>query len=330
MLGSDSHLGQLELALIAGNVLLDQAGLPIPAVPALMLAGALAVGHPAWGVELFVFSVLACLVADVGWFWAGRAYGGRVMRLLCRISLSPDTCVRETQVRFERWGDAALIVTKFVPGLSLLSPPLAGALSMSWSRFLALRTVGGILWVGVYLVLGALLAQEIKQLVPRLAQFGVQALPLVAAALLAYIAYKWWQRRRFYAMLRMARISPAELYALMGVEPLPVVLDVRSVSARTLDARWIPGALHIPLDQVEACITTLARDREVIVYCTCPNEASAARVAKLLIKEGFTRVRPLLGGLDAWVAAGYPTHPPTDRDPGAAPANAPSEAETHT
>ena len=78
-----------------------------------------------------------------------------------------------------------------------------------------------------------------------------------------------------------------------------------AVTARDLEPRWIPGALHVPLEDVARKLKELPRDRDVILYCTCPSEASAARVAKILMNQGFKRVRPLLGGLDAWVAAGY-------------------------
>jgi rhodanese-related sulfurtransferase len=128
---------------------------------------------------------------------------------------------------------------------------------------------------------------------------------VVATALVAYVLYKWWDRRRFYKELRMARISVADLYELMEAGDKPIVVDVRSNTARTLEPRWIPGAIHVPVDDVGRHIADLPRDREIVVYCTCPSEASAARVAKLLINHGFKEVRPLHGGLDAWIEAGY-------------------------
>jgi rhodanese-related sulfurtransferase len=123
--------------------------------------------------------------------------------------------------------------------------------------------------------------------------------------LAAYIAFKWWERSRFYKLLRMARISAADLYELIQEGASPVIIDVRSITARALEPRWIPGALHVPLQDVARRLKELPRDRDVILYCTCPSEASAARVAKILMNHGFKRVRPLHGGLDAWVAAGY-------------------------
>jgi len=301
-----SLTGPAGLLFITANVLADQIGLPVPAAPTLLIAGALAVDHPEWGAELFVLATAACVVPDFMWYVAGRVYGNRVMRLLCRVSLSPDSCVSDTQSRFERWGGKVLLVAKFVPGLAIIAPPLAGALRMGWMPFLVQSTAGASLWVAAYLLGGALFAPQINRLLPHAAQYGGRAIALIAALLAGYIAYKWWERRRFYATLRMARIGVSELYALMEARRAPVVLDVRSHSALELEPRSIPNALHVPPDEAGARLSHLPREREIVVYCTCPNEATAARVAKMLMGHGFNRVRPLHGGLDAWVEAGYP------------------------
>ena len=303
---ADSFAGQTGLALIVLNVLLDQVGLPVPAGPTLVVAGALAAAHIGWGAELFVLATTACVVADLTWFVAGRVYGNRVMRLLCRVSLSPDSCVSETQLRFERWGGKALVFAKFVPGLSIIAPPLAGALRMSYGRFVSLSTVGAALWVCVYLMIGAVLKKQIDAMLPYVSHYGARVLLLAGGLLAMYVAVRWWQRRRFFAVLRMARITVEELYELIEAAGSPVILDVRSHSARALEPRHIPNALHVPPDAVDEQLKHLPRDSQVVLYCTCPNEASAARVAKILIRHGFKHVRPLQGGLDAWVAAGYP------------------------
>ncbi|HVC01811.1 MAG TPA: VTT domain-containing protein [Steroidobacteraceae bacterium] len=299
-------VGSWGLALVFLNVLLEQAGLPIPAIPMLLLAGALAVRHPEWGAAAFALAVAACVISDSAWYGAGRVYGGRIVRLLCRISLSPDSCVSETQLQFERWGIRAVLVSKFVPGLSTLAPPLAGALRMALSLFLAMSFLGSVLWVAVFMVLGELAAPEITALLPHLGALGARAVLTVALLLAFYILLKWWQRQRLYAALRMARVDASELHSMLQGEPAPTILDVRSRSARALDPRAIPGALHVPPEDIAARISTVQLGAEVIVYCSCPNEASAARVAKLLMRHGVGRVRPLLGGLEAWAARGYP------------------------
>ena len=300
-----SLLGQYGLALVFANVLIEQMGLPVPAVPTLVVAGALATEGKLSMPLLFAVALLACSLADITWYIAGRRFGNRVMKLLCRISLTPDYCVSETQARFERWGVNALVIAKFVPGLATIAPPLAGATRIAWPRFLFFNSLGGALWVGAWLGVGILLGPYMEPLLIWLDQIGSIAVVIIVALLTAYIAFKWWERRRFFTMLRMARISVDELYRLTDAELKPVIVDVRSQTARALEPRRIPGALHVPLHAVDHHVKDLPREREIILYCTCPNEASAAQVAKILMNNGFTKVRPLHGGLDAWIAAGY-------------------------
>ncbi len=294
-----------RIVVITANVLANQLGLPVPVLPTLIVGGALAAQGVISPTQLFASAILACLIADSVWFLAGRVYGGGVMKLLCRISLTPDSCVSETQSRFERWGSNALIVAKFVPGLSLIAPPLAGATHMAWLRFLVYSALGSSAWVGIAILGGMLFRRQIEQLMPHIADFGVAAVSVFCVLLVAYIAYKWWERMRFYSVLRMAQIEVGDLFRMMGTPPPPLIIDVRSPTAIQLEPRRIPGAVHIPLTEVQQHLRDLPRDRDIISYCTCPNEASAAQVAKILMDNGFKKVRPLHGGLDAWVAAGY-------------------------
>lgn len=298
-------IGQYGVAIVVLNVFIDQIGLPVPAMPTLVVAGAIAATGKLSFIELLLLSGLACVVADCAWYFVGQIYGIRVLKLLCRISLEPDSCVSQTQTRFERWGIKSLVIAKFVPGLAIIAPPLAGAMRIGWPRFIALSTAGAILWVGVSLTAGVLFRPQIERILVKLDAFGSVAGLGLAMLLAAYIAFKWWERARFYKTLRMARISVAELSELIQVGGEPVIIDVRSPTARALEPRWIPGALHVPLEDMGNHIKELPRDRDIILYCACPSEASAARVAKILMNHGFTRVRPLHGGLDAWVAAGH-------------------------
>lgn len=293
------------LSLIFLNVLLEQLGLPVPAIPTLVVAGALAANGKLPGAAVFALAIAASLIGDATWYLAGRAYGVRVMKLLCRISLTPDTCVSQTQASFERWGARALILAKFIPGLSMIAPPLAGATRMSFVRFTFFSAAGAALWVGAALIAGLLLKSQIAQLLPRLSGIGGTLVVIVLVLLGAYIAFKWWERRRFYALLDMARINVDELRERMQGDRLPVIVDVRSPTSVGLERRRIPGALQVPVHEVERRARSLPRDREIVLYCTCPNEASAAQAARLLITQGFRQVRPLRGGLDAWIAAGY-------------------------
>ncbi len=297
-----AHYG---IAVVVVNVLLDQIGLPVPAVPTLIVAGAIAADGrlPMW--PLFLWSVAACLAPDCGWYLLGQTYGMRVLKTLCRVSLEPDSCVSQTQTRFERWGINSIVIAKFVPGLAIIAPPLAGAMKVGWPRFVFLATCSAVLWVGSALLAGVLFKSQIGRLLVHLDQIGSMVAAGAALLLAAYIAFKWWERRRFFTMLRMARISVSDLYELIQAGAAPVIIDVRSPTARALEPRWIPGAIEAPLPDLARALEGLARDREIILYCTCPSEASAARVAKILMNHGFKRVRPLLGGLDAWIDAGY-------------------------
>jgi len=293
------------LAFIFVSVLIDQIGLPIPAIPALIIAGALAADGKLPIPGLFIVAVVATLIVESAWYYAGEHYGNRIMKVLCRISLTPDTCVNQTQANFERWGIESLLIANFIPGFSIIAPPLAGATRIGWSRFLIFSTLGALLWVGSGVIVGMVLKGQIEHLLILLKGMGAIAVTIVGALLATYIAYKWWERHRFFAMLRVARISVDELYRLMTTGGSPVIVDVRSHTARALVPHRIPGALHVPLHAVDQHVNGLPRDRDIILYCTCPNEVSAAEAAKLLMNSGFNRVRPLSGGLEAWIAAGY-------------------------
>jgi membrane protein DedA with SNARE-associated domain/rhodanese-related sulfurtransferase len=293
------------LTLVFLNVLLEQLGFPVPAVPTLIIAGALAADGRLPAAGLCALALAACMLGDSAWYAAGRVYGGAVMKLLCRLSLTPDICVSETQTTFERWGAKALIVAKFVPGLSMVAPPLAGALRMRFARFLGFSALGAALWVAAALLVGVLLKSQIRQVLPRLMRVGGASLVLLGVLLGAYIAFKWRERRRFQTALDMARIGVEELYRQINGGVAPLIVDVRSATAQSLELQRIPGALHLPLQDVAQHVGKLPRDRDIILYCNCPNEASAAQAARVLMNHGFRRVRPLAGGLDAWIAAGY-------------------------
>jgi membrane protein DedA with SNARE-associated domain/rhodanese-related sulfurtransferase len=309
-----SVLSQNGLTVVAINVLLNQIGLPVPVVPTLVLAGAIAANGQLPLGWLFLAAVGACVVADCIWYGIGQKYGIRVLKILCQISLEPDSCVSETQSQFDRWGVNSLVIAKFVPGWATIAPPLAGAMRIGWLRFIALSTLAAMLWAGAGLFAGVLFNTQIERLLARLDQIGSVAFAAGLSLLIAYLGYKWWERRRFYQMLRMARISVAELYELIQSGAAPLIIDVRSPTARTLEPRWIPGALHISLPDVGVHLKGLPRDRDIILYCSCPSEASAARVAKILMNHGFKQVRPLHGGLDAWVAAGHAIERPVDTE----------------
>ena len=292
------------LAAVFLNVFVEQAGAPLPAYPTLVITGALAARGNYSTVTLLATAVVAALLADLGWYLAGKRYGSKVMSTLCRISLSPDSCVRQTESVYLKWGARSLLVAKFIPGFASIGSALAGALGTRLIAFLVFDSLGAALWAGSAIWLGSLFSSTVDDLLQALDSLGRQGLLLIGLALAVFIAHKWWQRSQFMKSLRMARISVDELHALRAAGTAPVIVDVRPMHAQA--GGRIPGAMAITIDDIADFALDLPADGDVIIYCACPNEVSAARVAKQLMDKGYTRVRPLHGGIDAWVAAGHP------------------------
>ncbi|MDB5987807.1 MAG: Thiosulfate sulfurtransferase GlpE [Nevskia sp.] len=283
-------------------------GLPVPAMPALILTGGVLAGvqgSPGLALADFFGALLGAAVGDTLWFIAGRRHGFKVLRLLCRISLSRDTCVRRTEGFFERRGVRLLLFARFVPGLSLVSVPMSGSAAVPYLKFVLFDLSGAALWISLGLLLGYSFSNQIDALLSFLQQFGIGLVKLALAIIIGYIAFRWVERQRLLRQLRMSRISASELYALMANGPPPVVIDVRSRESRRLDPYLIPGAQLFDLEKDARELAHLRREGPVIVYCSCPNEASAAALAQRMRKLGFAEVRPLHGGLDAWRKAGW-------------------------
>lgn len=248
---------------------LEQIGAPVPAIPVLAVAGAVAAIEGSSAAPLLLLAVLGALVADVIWFLLGRRYGSRILGLLCRVSLSPDSCVRQTENLFARWGLPSLLVAKFVPGFSVVAPPLAGAMrSTTIGRFLLWDAAGAVAWAGAAIAAGVVFHDAIDSVLAALESLGGWAVLLLAAGLAGVIALKWWERRRLLARLRMARISPSELRERMIAGGPIVILDVRHEAAQRAEPARIPGALALAPDELEARLEHLGRDEEIILYCT--------------------------------------------------------------
>ncbi len=201
------------VALVGLNVLLQQLGLPIPSVPTMMVAGALALDGRISGAGAFTVAVAASVVADVLWFAGGRRFGYRVLKLLCRMSLSPDACVRQTEGIFERWGFYSLVVSKFVPGFSTVAPPMAGALRMRMPQFLLATVASAVLWVGAAMGAGALFRREIEWLLGWMSRHAALAGLALGVLLAIYVAHKAWQRWKLARHVEGAMIGAAELAA---------------------------------------------------------------------------------------------------------------------
>jgi membrane protein DedA with SNARE-associated domain/rhodanese-related sulfurtransferase len=294
------------LPLVFGAVFLEQMGLPFPAVPWLLAAGALSASGKFSLLAGIGVTIIACLGGDVFWFYLGRYRGNQVLGLLCRLSLEPDSCIRRTQNVFTRYGLRGLLVAKFVPGLSTVAPPLAGMSGIGVGRFLLVDAVGSLLYGACFLGFGFFFRNQIEQIIAAMARIGGSALSLLVGLAGLYVAFKYWQRQRLLRELRMARITVDELRRKLDAGEDMVILDLRSSAALEQDPALIRGAIHLSLDDLERRQQEIPRDRDVIVYCSCPNEVTSARVALRLHRKGFTRVRPLLGGIDAWREQNYP------------------------
>ena len=298
------ELGEHGSLIVGVNVLLQQLGLPIPAVPTMMVAGALAAMGRMNGVTAYALSISASLVADLAWFWAGRRFGYPVLRFLCKVSLSPDTCVRQTEGIFERWGFYSVILSKFVPGFATVAPPIAGALKMPTGGFILASIASAALWAGAAMGAGFIFARQIDFVLAWMADNASLAALGVASVVGAYIAFKAWQRWRLSRFVHASRISIDDLRAMLNDEPRPFVVDVGSRLAHQ-SRPHIPGAKLLDLDAISRA-DDWPTDRDIVVYCACPNEESAKRAAQILLSKGFKRARPLIGGIDGWIAAGHP------------------------
>jgi membrane protein DedA with SNARE-associated domain/rhodanese-related sulfurtransferase len=298
-------------AVVFAAVFVEQMGIPLPAAPWLLGAGALAAtGRVNWFTALAAATV-GSLLADFIWFYLGRYGGQRVLSFLCRISLEPDSCVRRTQNVFTRYGMRGVIAAKFVPGLSTLAPPLAGISGVRAPRFFLFDALGSLLYAATFILLGVVFSHQLEAVMAKLESLGSGALTLIGGLVALYLGYKYYQRRRLLKKLRMARITVDELRQKLEAGENPIILDLRSAVELERNPALIRGARHMTMEEVQARHEEIPRDRDIILYCSCPNEASAARLALLLQRKGIVRVRPLLGGFDAWRERDYPTqsHP---------------------
>jgi membrane protein DedA with SNARE-associated domain/rhodanese-related sulfurtransferase len=300
-----ASLREYGVLLVFANVFLQQLGAPVPALPTMVLAGALSMTGVLSAPATLVAAILASLIADSAWYAAGIRYGRPVLSTLCRISLSPDSCVRQSEDRLARWGPWALVIGKFVPGLSTVAPPVAGLVGVRPRTFALASTAAAALYFGFGLALGIVFHDQVNEILAAAAEHATMAGLALAVLLAAYVAYRWLQRMRFRRRLRMARVSIEDVRQRIEAGRAPVILDVRSAVARAREP-GIEGAIAVDVAQLATTPLPFPRDREIVVYCSCPNEASAALVARELANVGFTNVRPLAGGLEAWIAAGLP------------------------
>ena len=251
--------------LLFGWVLLEQMGLPIPAVPLLIAAGALTRAGKMNLTFAVALAFIAVILADLFWYSLGRYRGGRILKLLCRISLEPDSCVRRTENLFIRHGVRSLLVAKFIPGLNTAAPSLAGVFRMPLRRFLIFDSLGALFWVVTVTSLGLIFSEQLEQVALR---WGGWLVAVLAGSLAAYVLWKFIQRRRFLRRLRIARITPKELMDKLTAGETISIVDLRQPMDIEAFPQMIPGALRIAMEEIEERHAEIPRDRDVVLYCS--------------------------------------------------------------
>ncbi len=292
-------------------VLAEQLGIPIPSIPLLLTAGTMTATHRIHHAFVLMAVLAACAIADSTWFMLGRRYGNSVLKMVCRLSFEASTCVTKTEDYFSRRGPATLLFAKFVPGLSTVAPPIAGQSGMSLPKFLVYDLTGSLIWAEAYLLAGRFFGDLAKKSAPFFQWLGHFAFVIFVLMVLGFFAYRVFRQRKFLQHVRELRLEPAELKAMLDHAELsggtpPFIVDLRHPLDYLPDPRVLPGALRIGPNELKQHSEIIPRDRDVILYCTCPSEETSAKLALQLHKLGIYRVRPLRGGFEGWKDAGYP------------------------
>jgi membrane protein DedA with SNARE-associated domain/rhodanese-related sulfurtransferase len=292
-------------------VLVEQFGLPVPSIPLLLTAGTLSATHKLSAFIALICVLGACMISDSMWYLLGRSYGNRVLKLLCRFSLEASTCVTKTEGYFTKRGPVTLLFAKFVPGLSTVAAPIAGQTGMPFGRFLMYDLAGSIIWAEAYLLAGRFFGDIAKKSAVFIHVLGHFAGALFILMVIGFFVYRVVKQRRFLANVRKMRLEPQELMAMIDEaaksgECAPFIVDLRHPLDYLPDPRVLPGAVRVGPAELALHSDRIPRDRDVILYCTCPSEETSAKVAMQLHKMGVNRVRPLRGGFDGWKVAGFP------------------------
>jgi membrane protein DedA with SNARE-associated domain len=246
-------------------ILGEQGALPVPSIPLLMVCGALARAGDLKASSILLCGVAACLIADSFWFQIGRTRGGKVLGFLCRMTLEPDSCVRQTESGFARYGVGFLLVSKFVPGMNALASPLAGSSGVGWHEFLLFDVLGASLWISSWGTVGYLFSEQLEEIGDIVGRAGFRLFLLILAGIGGWIAWKYLQRRRFMKKFAMTRIPVEELSRMIEAGEEVLVIDVRSERA---PAAPIPGAIRIPLSTLSVRQKEIPRDRDIVLFCT--------------------------------------------------------------
>lgn len=305
MLTLESWLSQFGVLLVYLNVAADAGGLPFPSFPLLLLCGALVKTGALGPFEVVVAALCGALTADLAWYCLGRAYGRRLLAALCRISLSPDSCVRQTEAIFVRYGSKSLLVAKFIPGFAVVAASMAGQMNIPLWTFALIDACGVLLWSGTWVTAGILAGPLVGDIVEVLQNYGKWGVAFLVVAFIVYVGWKWFQRRVAETDRAIPRVTIDELRSLIDSGHPLVVVDVRAKEIQSLEGR-IPGAVSVAVDAPVESLRRMPASTHIVVYCGCPNEVSAVHLVKRLRTLGHTGAQPLAGGIESWLAAGMP------------------------
>jgi membrane protein DedA with SNARE-associated domain/rhodanese-related sulfurtransferase len=287
-------------------VMTEQIGVPIPSAPLLITAGTLTATHKLSLPLVLISIVFGCMVSDTLWYIMGKRYGGAVVRLLCRLSMESKTCVKKTEGYFTRNGERALLLAKFIPGLGTVAAPIAGQTSMPYHLFLAYDAAGALLWALAFTLGGRFFGDFLKHHSNTFPSVSHVAGILFVLLLIGFLIYRFSRQRAFIKEMRTARMEPDELKQMLDTNQQVFIVDLRHPLDYLPDPRTLPGAVLLTPDKLVEHTDQIPRDRDVVLFCTCPSEATAAKMALTLRKIGVYRVRPLRGGFDEWKRLGYP------------------------
>lgn len=247
-------------------LLAEQGALPLPSIPLVLACGALAHAGRLNPFLVVFWGLAACWIADITWFYLGRRRGARLLHWLCRVSLQPDSCVRQAENAFMRYGSRSLLVAKFIPGLNAVAAPLAGSAQLGFGRFLLWDTLGTLIWMGAYGGLGYLFSDQIETVALYGRRMGSGLALLLGGLLAAWLGWKFLQRRRFLRQLTVARITAQELRAKLDAGEEVLIVDLRSGLEREREP--LPGTIPVSAEELEEGLREVPRDREIILFCS--------------------------------------------------------------
>lgn len=249
-------------------IFLDQVGLPLPSIAVILAAGALSGTGEMSAYMVILLTVLACIPADLLWFYLGKTRGGKVLGLLCSISLEPDYCVRKTETSFERLGSFSLVIAKFIPGLQTIAPPMAGLIQMPTIRFLALDIFGATLWASVLTFIGYWFSAELTGIATRFSELGVSAAIIVIGLFATFLGFKLVQRQLFLRSLRMRMLLPVEVNQKLNAGEALYIIDLRHRMDFNALPYALPGAVRVPMEKIAEHHQLIPRDKDIVLYCS--------------------------------------------------------------